>query len=77
MLYKFPKLFTFCKKEYEPPLYCKLFDRSRALFQQLLRQQYYCKEDKNSSYKVALTFAFSFVMKQGLQLLGIKVPEKM
>ena len=35
------------------------------------------KEDKISPYKVALTFAFTFVMKKGLHLLGIVAPEKM
>lgn len=35
------------------------------------------KEDKTSAYKVALTYAFSFVMKTGLHLLGIEAPTKM
>jgi arginyl-tRNA synthetase len=35
------------------------------------------KEDTTSSYKVALTYAFSFVMKTGLHLLGITAPKKM
>jgi arginyl-tRNA synthetase len=35
------------------------------------------KEDETSSYKIALTYAFSFVMKNGLHLLGIVAPKKM
>ena len=35
------------------------------------------KTDAKSPYKIALTQAFSVVMKSGLNLLGIKVPEKM
>ncbi len=35
------------------------------------------KEDKASGYKVALTYAFTFVMKTGLHLLGIQAPKKM
>jgi arginyl-tRNA synthetase len=35
------------------------------------------KEDKTSQYKIALTYAFTFVMKNGLYLLGIKAPERM
>lgn len=35
------------------------------------------KDDPTSSYKIALTYAFSFVMKTGLHLLGIEAPEKM
>ncbi len=35
------------------------------------------KEDKFSPYKVALTYAFAFVMKTGLHLLGIETPRKM
>jgi arginyl-tRNA synthetase len=34
-------------------------------------------EDVSSSYKVALVQAFSIVMKNGLAVLGIRVPEKM
>ena len=30
-----------------------------------------------SPYKIALTLAFSNIMKNGLYLLGIKAPEKM
>ncbi len=35
------------------------------------------KNEDESSYKVALTEAFSIVIKEGLNLLGIEVPEKM
>jgi arginyl-tRNA synthetase len=35
------------------------------------------KKDKTSSYKIALTYAFSFVLKNGLHLLGIQAPERM
>jgi len=35
------------------------------------------KNDASSPYKLALTHAFATVMKNGLNLLGIKVPEKM
>jgi arginyl-tRNA synthetase len=35
------------------------------------------KEDPASPYRVALTYAFSFIMKKGLHLLGIEAPEKM
>ena len=34
-------------------------------------------DTKESPYKVAITKAFSIVMKNGLNLLGIKTPEKM
>ncbi|MEX2052210.1 MAG: arginine--tRNA ligase [Candidatus Paceibacterota bacterium] len=35
------------------------------------------KSDRTAPYKVALTFAFTFVLKRGLYLLGIETPEKM
>jgi len=35
------------------------------------------KSDVNSPYKIALTKAFSIVMQNGLNLLGIKVPDRM
>ena len=35
------------------------------------------KADSNSPYKIALSYAFSFIMKNGLHLLGIEAPKKM
>jgi arginyl-tRNA synthetase len=35
------------------------------------------KTDPQSPYRIALTEAFAIVVKSGLTLLGIQVPEKM
>ena len=35
------------------------------------------RDDPSSPYKVALTSAFSIVLENGLNILGIQVPEKM
>ena len=35
------------------------------------------KEDETSPYKVAIATAFATTMKNGLNLLGIQVPERM
>ncbi len=78
MLYKFPEIVLRSAKEYEPHYIANyLIEVARSFNSFYGNNIIVKKEDKNSSYKVALTFAFSFVMKQGLQLLGIKVPEKM
>ncbi len=78
LLYKFPEIVERSAKEYEPHYIANyLIEVARSYNSFYGNNQIVNKEDKNSGYKVALTFAFSFVLKQGLQLLGIKVPEKM
>ena len=78
LLYKFPEVVLRSASEYEPHYIANyLIEVARAYNSFYGNTVIVNKEDKNSGYKVALTYAFSFVMKTGLHLLGIKAPEKM
>ncbi|MFZ1019525.1 MAG: arginine--tRNA ligase [Minisyncoccia bacterium] len=78
MLYKFPEIVLRSAKEYEPHYIANyLIEVARSFNSFYGNNLIVKKDDPISSYKVALTFAFSFVMKNGLHLLGIQAPEKM
>lgn len=78
LLYRFPEIIKRAGEEYEPHYISTYLIELSGVF-----NSYYAKnkivdgEDEFSPYKVALTEAFSVVMKNGLWLLGIKAPEKM
>jgi arginyl-tRNA synthetase len=78
LLYKFPEIVLRGALEYEPHYIANyLIEVARSYNSFYGNNLIVNKEDKNSAYKVALTYAFSFVMKNGLHLLGIEAPEKM
>jgi arginyl-tRNA synthetase len=78
LLYKFPEIVLRSVKEYEPHYIANyLIEVARAYNSFYGNNMIVDKKDKNSSYKVALTYAFTFVMKTGLHLLGIEAPKKM
>ena len=78
LLYKFPEVVLRSAKEYEPHYIANyLIEVARSFNSFYGNTVIVNKEDKTSSYKVALTYAFTFVMKTGLHLLGISAPEKM
>ncbi|MDR3519388.1 MAG: arginine--tRNA ligase [Candidatus Pacebacteria bacterium] len=78
MLYKFPEVVLRSVSEYEPHYIANyLIEVARAYNSFYGNNVIVNKEDKTSPYKVALTYAFSFVMKTGLHLLGIEAPKKM
>ncbi|MBP6060858.1 MAG: arginine--tRNA ligase [Candidatus Pacebacteria bacterium] len=78
LLYRFPEVVARSAGEYEPHYIANyLIEVARSFNSFYGNNMIVNKEDKNSGYKVALTFAFAFVMKKGLHLLGIEAPEKM
>ncbi len=78
LLYKFLEVVSRSAYEYEPHYIANyLIEVARAFNSFYGNNVIVDKADKTSSYKVALTYAFSFVMKTGLHLLGIQAPEKM
>lgn len=78
LLYRFPEIVLRSSHEYEPHyLASYLIEVARAFNSFYGNNLIVSKEDKSSSYKIALTYAFSFVMKTGLHLLGIQAPKKM
>ena len=78
LLYRFPEIVSRASSEYEPHYIANyLIEVARAFNSFYGNNVIVNKEDIASSYKVALTYAFSFVMKNGLYLLGIEAPKKM
>ena len=78
LLYRFPEIILRAASEYEPHYIANyLIEVAHAFNSFYASMVIVDKKDTTSSYKVALTYAFTFVMKAGLHLLGIKVPEKM
>jgi arginyl-tRNA synthetase len=78
LLYKFPEVVSRSASEYEPHYIANyLIEIARAFNSFYGNVVIVNKEDPASAYKIAMTYAFSFIMKNGLHLLGIEVPEKM
>lgn len=78
LLYRFPEIVERSAKEYEPHYIANyLIEIARSYNSFYGNTTIVDKNDKTSTYKVALTYAFTFVMKKGLHLLGIEAPEKM
>lgn len=78
LLYRFSEVVLRSATEYEPHYIANyLIEVARAYNSFYGNNVIVSKEDSTSPYKIALTYAFSFVMKKGLHLLGIEAPEKM
>ncbi len=78
LLYRFPEVVERAGKE-DAPHYIATYltELARAFNGFYANNKIIDKNDKNSSYRVALTSAFATTMKNGLKLLGILVPERM
>ncbi|HZS43156.1 MAG TPA: arginine--tRNA ligase [Candidatus Paceibacterota bacterium] len=77
-LYRFPEIVQRALDEMEPHhLATYLIELAGEFNNFYAHSKIIDKEDKNSSYRLALTQSVSTVMKNGLYLLGIQVPEKM
>jgi len=78
LLYRFPEIVERSAKEFAPHYIANyLVDIARAFNAFYGNNKIIDKDDSMSSYKVALTLAFSNVIKNGLYLLGIKAPDRM
>ena len=78
LLYRFPEVVLRSAEEFEPHYIANyLIDIARAYNTYYGNTKIIDKDDLMSPYKIALTLAFSLVMKNGLNLLGIKAPERM
>ncbi len=78
MLYRFPEVVERAGKEYSPHYIATyLIELSSAFNSFYGKGKIVDKTDADSPCKVALTEAFSIVLKNGLNLLGIQAPEKM
>ncbi len=78
LMYRFPEVALKAAEENQPHHIANyLIELARSFNSFYGNNMIVSKEDKTSAYKVALTFAFTFVMKKGLELLGIGAPERM
>ncbi len=78
MLYRFPEIVERAGREYAPHhLVTYLTELASAFNSFYGNNKIISEEDPTSSYKVALTESVYHILKNGLHLLGIKVPEKM
>ncbi|MFZ3011673.1 MAG: arginine--tRNA ligase [Minisyncoccia bacterium] len=78
LLYKFPEVVSRSASFYEPHHIANYLIEVARSFNSFYGNTIIVNtEDKTSSYKIALTYAFTFVMKTGLHLLGIVAPKKM
>jgi len=78
LLYRFPEVVERAGEEYSPHYIASyLIEISSAFNNFYGNNKIVDKADLSSPYKVALTEAFSEVLKNGLNLLGIFAPEKM
>ena len=78
MLYKFPEVVARAQDEYAPHYITHyLLELAHSFNNFYGNNQIVNKEDQSSPYKLAITSAFTRVLKNGLYLLGIESPEKM
>ncbi len=78
LLYRFPEVVLRAGEEYGPHYIANyLIELARSFNSFYGNNQIVNKENTDSPYLVALTQAFSVIMKNGIYLLGIKTPEKM
>jgi len=78
MLYRFPEVVFHSAEEFEPHYIATfLVEICREFNSFYAQNQIVNKKDEFSPYKIALTASFASIVKNGLHLLGISVPEKM
>ncbi len=76
-LYRFPEITTRAWEEKAPQLIVEYLTHLAGAFNNFYAQGLIISGEADSAYKVAITKAFSIVMKRGLEMLGIPVLQKM
>ena len=76
LLYRFPEVVERAAKEFEPHYVATYLIELSATFNNFYAHNKIIGSDEEE-YRLALTKAVSFVLKNGLYLLGIQAPEKM
>jgi len=78
IIYRFPEVVARAGEEYSPHYIATYLIELSSSFNNFYgKGKIVDKTDIESPYKVALTEAFSIVLKNGLNILGIQAPEKM
>jgi len=78
LMRRFPEVTEEASEKYEPHIIATyLVELAREFNNYYAKNKIVDRNDEFSSYKIALTNAFSIIMKNGLWLLGIKSPKRM
>ncbi len=77
LLYRFPEVVLRAGKEYAPHYIASYLIEIAGAFNSWYAKERILDAGEETPYRLALTEAFSIVMKNGLWLLGIAAPEKM
>lgn len=77
ILYRFPEIVSRAGQEYSPHYIATYLMELASAFSNFYAQGVIVSDAPDSQYKVAITKAFSVVMKRGLELLGIPVLTRM
>ncbi len=77
LIYRFPEVTGRAWEEKAPQLIVEYLTHLAGAFNNFYAQGIIVSDSPESPYKVAITKAFSIVMKRGLELLGIPVLQKM
>jgi len=77
MIYKFPEMTKRAGEEYSPHYIVTYLIELAAEFNAYYSTNKIIGDDKGSQHRLAITKAVSIILKNGLEILGIKVPEKM
>ncbi|MFA6340649.1 MAG: arginine--tRNA ligase [Candidatus Paceibacterota bacterium] len=78
MLYRFPEVVERAGNEYSPHYIATyLIELSSSFNNFYAHNKIVDKDNADSSYNISLTEAFSIVLRNGLDLLGIQAPERM
>ncbi|MEI6396697.1 MAG: arginine--tRNA ligase [Candidatus Taylorbacteria bacterium] len=77
-LMRFPHVVSFAGSSYKPSIIANYLINLASLFNSFYSQVLIADaKDPSATYKVAVTQVFATIMENGLDLLGIKVPERM
>jgi len=77
LLYRFPEIVERAGKEYAPHYITTYLTELAGGFNNFYAHEQVISEDKESPYRLAIVEAFSTVMKNGLNILGIPAPESL
>ena len=77
LLYRFPEVIARVQSELEPHHLVTFLTELASMFNAFYAEQQIVGNDSDHGYRLAITKAFSIIMKQGLWLLGINTPERM
>mgnify|MGYP000126630251 CR=1 FL=1 len=77
LLYRFPEIIERAMKDYAPNLILTYLVELAGSFNNFYAHEKIISDDNESQYKIAITEAFRIVLKNGLTVLGMPMPDRM